>query len=721
MAKSTHSRPASAAKNASRQGPATKVGAPGLGATGYELMPLGEKVAWVSLHALLFLVPLAVSNLNFFRIAGVLPITFDQFDIVKLFTMRACTLIGLAGWGANVLLRGGKIRLTKVDLLVLGFLAWVGLTTVTSIHWPTAIFGKYRRFEGLISFVNYAAVFFLTVQLVDRRERMLSLVRTLFFSGSIVMLYGALQYLGIELIPYGTLPFEARRSFATYGNPDLLGGFLMFMLPISVTLALSEQRVAWRTAYWIGAVLTAIVTITAFTRSAWVGGTVAVVVLLVMAYRQKVRLRREDLVMAGLAVAVAAGIVVRSLSAPSEVMNFFARIKSIFEFGEGSALTRFQIWDAALQAIKERPILGFGADTFRLVFPRFKPAAYVAAAGYLSVADNVHNYPLQLASALGIPGVLLLYALFVWVLVISFGRAFATKGPESGNIVYSGLWAAVVGYIVHLFFGLSVTGTTVLLWLVFGLLLAPGARTVEFRGVESAARGLVAGLAVALASVLFIGNAVYLYADHYYLLARLGSADPAVRVENAQRAVALNPFNDIYRAEVGLAFIDQGYAHLSAVTSDPNAATAAYDSFLQAERSLIETIEFVPPEYDNYVFLANLYNTMGEYFDSAYFEDAKRTAQQGIEVEKYGPAIRTEYARALAATGDLEEAVSQLEYAVGLDPAYGQGALILSQLYETSGDLEMALEVLQAAESRKPGQAGVAEQIAALEASLTAP
>jgi len=42
-----------------------------------------------------------------------------------------------------------------------------------------------------------------------------------------------------------------------------------------------------------------------------------------------------------------------------------------------------------------------GADTFRLVFPQFKPFAYVRDAGSSSVADNAHSYPLQLATGIG--------------------------------------------------------------------------------------------------------------------------------------------------------------------------------------------------------------------------------------------------------------------------------------------------------------------------------
>ena len=82
-------------------------------------------------------------------------------------------------------------------------------------------------------------------------------------------------------------------------------------------------------------------------------------------------------------------------------MNFALRFASIFETGEGSGLTRTEIWQAAIKAITSSPmrfIFGWGADTFRLVFPKFKPLAYTHDAGYLSVADNVHDYPLQLAA-----------------------------------------------------------------------------------------------------------------------------------------------------------------------------------------------------------------------------------------------------------------------------------------------------------------------------------
>ena len=168
-------------------------------------------------------------------------------------------------------------------------------------------------------------------------------------------------------------------------------------------------------------------------------------------------------------------------------MNVGARLASIFKFGEGSALTRFEIWQAAIDAIKARPIFGFGADTFRLVFPKYKPLAYVKDAGYLSVADNVHNYPLQLMAGIGIIGFLLLYGIFGWALWLGAPNAFA-RGKGTERLVVAGFWAAAVGYITHLMTGLSVTGSTVFLWMALAIIVAPTATEHEFKRRSRGAR-----------------------------------------------------------------------------------------------------------------------------------------------------------------------------------------------------------------------------------------
>jgi O-antigen ligase len=571
----------------------------------------------------------------------------------------------------------------------------------------------------MLSFINYAAIFWLVTQFVDRASRVRTIAKTLFWSSVVVAFYGILQYLGLDPVPWGQLPFEANRSFSTYGNPDLLGGFLVFALAISISLALSEKENLWRGIYWAGFFLTAIVWITAFTRGAWIGGFVALAIIGFGAFRFRAKLVPVDYgALAAVGVAAVA-VIVRSLSAETRVMNFVARFTSIFDFEDASAVTRFEIWDAAWRAVQASPIIGHGADTFRLLFPKYKPFEYVADAGYLSVADNVHNYPLQMASALGIPGALLLYGLFFAVAIISAPVVFAKKAAQE-RLLLVGFWAACAGYLAGLTFGISVTGVSFLLWVSMAVVLSPTAKTTP---VKAPKWGMpVAAVVILLVVALFVGNGVYFRADYHYLRARIVDQGLA-RIESAQRAIELNPWNDMYRSELGLAHTDAAVALYSQALQGGDASQQAMDEaqaqFDLAEQALLEAIEYVPPEYDNYVFLANLYNFGGEAFVSdEYYERAVEIGERGIEVEEYGPAIRTQTSRALVALGRFDEARGHMEFAVALDPNYDDGWLLLADVYRQLGMNREALEAYERANELRPGLPGIEEQIQALEDAI---
>jgi len=765
-------------------------------------MDVWDRIAWVCLHVLVVLVPLAMANLGPLNPNG-LPLTFDQFDIVKVFLQRGLMLVAFGSWALGILLRGGKIRTTRVWWVVLAFLVWLVITTVAAVHVPTAVFGKYRRFEGLLSFITYAAVMFTAFQLADRSSRIRSLARSLAIGGFVVSLYGAVQVIGtvplgmakvlqplsvllaiaapiglavlaftklqgdrqgrsaaligaaivgvggmflaaglsqnielalqagsqavsIDPVRWGNLPFETNRAFSTFGNPDLLGGYLIFPWAVTIGLALSEEHRVWRVLYWVFTLFNAFVGVTSYVRGAWIGATVSLILLAVAFLRLRkgtgARLERIDQVFIGGGALTVAAVAIGSSLRPDAVRNVLTRVISIFQFDQGSALTRFQIWEAALAAIAERPILGWGADTFRLLFPIFKPAEYVAAAGYLSVADNVHNYPLQLTSGIGIPGTLLMYGLIVAVLVSSARIVFA-RGAGMSRMLMAALWAAVVGYIVHLMFGLSVTGSTLFLWLSMGLLLS---LTAKERTVEAPGYGLiVAAVVVALVAIGLVADVRFVMADNVYLRGRLVEQG-LDRIDAIERAIELNPYNDMYRLERGVAWQDlfrstaQAYANsVESGTPDEQARAASELSLESAIAGYENTIEFVPREYDTYVFFTSLYNEAGAYIDPSYYTKAIEIGLRGVEMEPYGPAVRVQLASAALAINDIELAIEHLEMATGLDPNFMQAFTTLGDAYRMAGRTDEARTAYEYVLSRNPGDAMASAGMAALGATTT--
>ena len=159
----------------------------------------------------------------------------------------------------------------------------------------------------------------------------------------------------------------------------------------------------------------------------------------------------------------------------------------------------------------------------------------------------------------------------------------------------------------------------------------------------------------------------------------------------------------MYRAEVGLALTDEVFDSFTALQAaqsqgqDTSQAMAAMQQkFQQAEAALLETIAFVPAEYDNYVFLTNLYNVAGQMINRSYYEKAVAIADKGIKVEQFGPALRVQRARALQALNRTDDAIKDAEFAVKMDPVYSEARLLLAKLYESDGRPEDALKTLKA-------------------------
>jgi O-antigen ligase len=698
---------------------------PGTEPTGGARMSIARRISWGALLAMVFMVPLIMTDFALPGTQGRL--AFSSLELVKLSLLRVLLLIALAAWAWDLLRKGGRIHHTPIDWLILAWLVWVAITTATSVHWPTALLGTYGRYEGLLTFVTYALVYFLLLQFADDATRVRRLSQTLFLTSVVVASYGLLQYVGLIFLPEDLPWLETNRAFATYGNPNMLGGFLIFSVTVALGLALQERRLAWRLVYWLGFGLSGLALFATFTRGAWIGAVLSLVLFGIMAWRQRTKLRRVDWVPAGVFGAAGIGLIVRSLSDPGEVMNFGKRITSIFQFDSGSGQTRTEIWRAAVAAIKERPLLGWGADTFGQVFSKFKPVEYVRDAGGASGADNAHDYPLHLASGIGILGALVFFVIWIWAGIRSWKTVFGRPG-DSTRLLLGAFWAASAGYLLHLAFGLSVPGITLFLWIGLALVLAPTAHLLQVKArrwgtVTAAAIILLAGLGAA-------GQAVVLAADRAYETAteEFSPRPYAERAAAADQALALNPLVPEHWSAVAGLLSEQVITDAGALIRAREAEEdlAPYEKALaascaRAESAFEDAIAFTPRDYANYVNLARLYNSAGPVLGDDYYQSAVDIAQRGLEVMPFGTTIRLELAEALLATGKTEEAVEALEYCVQIDARDGLAALALAKIYQQQGKTAEALALLTSVNRAEPGQAGVAAAIRALEEGETLP
>ena len=664
--------------------------------------PWSDRAVFTCLRALFFLLPITMLNLTGLGLDQYL---FDPFDTAKMFVFRALLLVALGIWVWSLLMSGGTIRRTKFDWWVLGFVGWAALTTALSVHPATSLFGKYTRYEGFATYLGYGVLFFLSVQVLNSEGRVRSMARTICLSGLLVSLYGVMQATGHDPSRWATLPFDKGMAFSTLGNPDLLGGYIIFPLVINVAMALSEARNNWKLFHWIATFFISACWILTFVRGAWVGGVVGLGFLMVVVVRQRRSLLALDKLFLGLTGIAAVAVAVVTMRSGAGVTNVLSRALSAFSLSEGSVGSRLQIWGSALQAIWHRPLFGWGPDTFRFAFGPYRTVDYVAHNGFAMTADNAHNYILQLTTTLGVPGVLLAYGVFVAALW-SGGRGTLTRGGGTADgLLRGGFLAASVGFLVYLVFGLSVVSSTSILWLTVAIMVAPRARE---HVVQRPAWGAwVAWPVAAVLCVAFVGSALLLEADYYYLQSNKSGAE---NVEaNTRKASRLNPFNETYRmgvARVATSTFNEwntlAVQQRDAGTQDADVTRRAQSAFDAAVAAWRGALGFSRREQDSYINLAMVYNSRAE-LDPAYYSEAIAVAREGLRFNPATPSLKLQLALALFNSGDTPAAVAEAKAAAGMDPAYLDPSYLLGEMYVQTGDFTAAIALYEDVLRRRPG------------------
>lgn len=134
-------------------------------------------------------------------------------------------------------------------------------------------------------------------------------------------------------------------------------------------------------------------------------------------------------------------------------------------------LERKHYWWAAWQLIQERPLLGLGADRFRLEYKRFVPAeAYDSRA-------RAHSVVVETATDLGVPGLLALLALgavllsSAWVAIRRGWRCHGDAASVGDGPILAAA-AGLCGFGLHcqVDYFLGYTQIAILFWPMLGLL-----------------------------------------------------------------------------------------------------------------------------------------------------------------------------------------------------------------------------------------------------------
>jgi len=353
-----------------------------------------------------------------------LPIFFNPFFVLSFTQGKEIFFkIILLLWGLTsviLLIIRGEFRfkplLNSKLFQLLSALAFIVLIADAASPTPiVSIYGIYTRGFGLIIQL-FIAVFALICALKLNKKNIVFLLKFIFVSGLIVSIYALLQQKGYDLFfsNFDTDVFVGR-VFSFLGNPGYLGQFLILEIIIGCYLLnISKNRI--RIFYGIALAANFAALYFTQTRTALLGLFICLLMIIIKNFRKIFKtisnIDFKKKIIAGLIICLSLAVIV------------FALPKDRFSLSENSVRSlnsRFQTWSGAIQLISERPIFGYGGDTFYIYAPEIITKTFLTLEENLSLnIDRIHNEFLEFTFSYGVIAGLLYILIFLYVVRLYF-------------------------------------------------------------------------------------------------------------------------------------------------------------------------------------------------------------------------------------------------------------------------------------------------------------
>lgn len=317
-------------------------------------------------------------------------------------------------------------KMSPIVRVVFVFIASLIVSGFFGINFYRSIFGDPERSEGVILIIHLAVFFLIAISVFKEQREWFGLMRITAGVGALSSLAAVLQRLAIFSFYGNNLP---ERVSGTLSNPDFFATYISVVFFITLLVFSAEKEKDMKIVWLFSMALDLFALFASGTRGAWVGLAIGIVFLIpsslstlsVLAGRTRKFLLFLVLLFSSVILILAANPGKFWLSDN----RFFWNSYSIFELDLGS---RKDVWTAAFKAWKERPVFGWGTESFGYVYDKTFQSKYLARIPEWMFFDRPHNKILDVMESTGIIGLISYLAIFF----IVFYAIFKNKNYFNG-------------------------------------------------------------------------------------------------------------------------------------------------------------------------------------------------------------------------------------------------------------------------------------------------
>jgi O-antigen ligase len=421
----------------------------------------------------------------------------DIFSYYKWLMLLGFTALSLLLFLAKITFGREELRPGYWNLPILLLVLLTLASVVHADYIMLALVGMYNRHEGAITYLCYFALFFVATNTNFPRYLWRWLTGAMFSVMTFNLILGLYAFYGGDLLanPFvkSLLLQFSQQDIALSGvfnstlhNPNYVSGFAAAATAYAVAAVLLGDGRFGRLVYGLMAVFGFSLLLVTLSSSGFV--SLAVVFPLVMGLALRHR-KPLQVFLRTAALFVAFGLAFIILGAHNdriwqETFGFFPT--TVQELGQKRAAFvpegefdlpdpaiapgtgRLYIWQKTVELIKERPVWGYGFDTFPYYFPQNDKNKIANLGSYHIIVTKPHNMYLNLAFSAGIFALFALLGLMLVHFYHSIRLLIMTLDSERG-VFQAGLLVFWVAFSVQFFFNESIIGTSIIFWVFFGL------------------------------------------------------------------------------------------------------------------------------------------------------------------------------------------------------------------------------------------------------------
>lgn len=295
--------------------------------------------------------------------------------------LGALTVLGFicALWSGRV----KNLRPSAFAPLILMYITFGAFSTATSFH-------KYSSAYIFAVYIVFICAYVVMVNTFNTPAKWKGAVVSFVAGAVLIALYGIIQNYTMDATTQGWVDsgmFDdiKTRVYATFDNPNVLGQYLIVVMPLLFALFVSARKLLQKGVYLVMFALCFACLIFTWSRGAWVGVMLGVVVFLLLKDRRWIML--------GILALLAMPFIL-----PQSIMN---RLLSIGNMGDSSTAYRVSVWIASARMAADFWMsgVGFGSNAFASAYSNYA----LNGAGY---ALHAHNFYIQFVADVGIGGLL---------------------------------------------------------------------------------------------------------------------------------------------------------------------------------------------------------------------------------------------------------------------------------------------------------------------------